>query len=113
MILVVSMNPALDVRMTIDLMIRGAVNRVRLSQSRPGGKGIHVASTARKLGSEVVMTGFLPAIGSQEFLNGLAKNGINPDFIDVEGKLRTCISVFEEEHQLETELLEPGCSVAQ
>jgi 1-phosphofructokinase family hexose kinase len=112
MILVVSMNPALDVRMIVGQLNKGAVNRIRWSKSWPGGKGIHVASTARALGSEVVMTGFLPSLGGEYFLDGLAEEGIKADFIKVEGKLRTCISLLEEESQIETELLEPGCSVA-
>lgn len=112
MILVVSMNPALDVRMVADHLNTGAVNRIRSSRSRPGGKGIHVAVTARTLGSEVVMTGFLPAIGREDFLDRLANTGIHADFINVEGKLRTCISLLDEDLQIETELLEPGCSVA-
>jgi len=112
MILVVSMNPALDVRMIVGQLNKGEVNRIRLSSNWPGGKGIHVASTARTLGSEVVMTGFLPSLGGEYFIDGLAKEGIKADFINVEGKLRTCISLLEEEHHIETELLEPGCSVA-
>ncbi len=112
MILVVSMNPALDVRMIVGQLNKGAVNRIRWSKSWPGGKGIHVASTARTLGSEVVMTGFLPSLGCEYFLDELAKEGIEADFINVEGKLRTCISLLEEERQIETELLEPGGSVA-
>ncbi|HEY3028169.1 MAG TPA: 1-phosphofructokinase family hexose kinase [Pyrinomonadaceae bacterium] len=112
MILVVSMNPALDVRMSVGQLNKGAVNRIRCSKSWPGGKGIHVASTARALGSEVVMTGLLPSRGAEYFLDGLAKEGIKADFIKVEGKLRTCISLLEEDGQIETELLEPGCSIA-
>jgi 1-phosphofructokinase family hexose kinase len=112
MMLVVSMNPALDVRMVVDRLNSGAVNRIRSSKTRSGGKGIHVAHTAQTLGSEVVMTGFLPAIGREYFLDGMAENGIHAEFINVEGKLRTCISLFEEDLQIETELLEPGCSVA-
>jgi 1-phosphofructokinase family hexose kinase len=106
------MNPALDVRMVVDHLNTGAVNRIRSSRSWPGGKGIHVARTARTLGSEVVMTGFLPAIGREDFLDHLANTGIHADFINVEGKLRTCISLLEEDNKTETELLEPGCSVA-
>jgi 1-phosphofructokinase family hexose kinase len=112
MILVVSMNPALDVRMIVGQLNKGAVNRIRRSKNWPGGKGIHVASTARTLGSEVVMTGLLPSLGGEYFLDGLAKEDIKADFINVEGTLRTCISLLEEERQIETELLEPGCSVA-
>src|SRR5919109_1529560 len=112
MILVVSMNPALDVRMVVGRLNTGEVNRVRWSRSWPGGKGVHVAGAARALGSDVVMTGFLPSRGPEDFLNGLAEQGINASFISVPGKLRTCISLSEEDDGIETEILEPGCPVA-
>lgn len=111
MILVVSMNPALDVRMVVGHLSKGRLNRIRSSESSAGGKGVHVASTALALGSDVVMTGFLPVKGSEDYLDDLSEQGIDSDFIKVEGRLRTCISLLEEEGHIETELLEPGCFV--
>ena len=50
MILVVSLNPALDLTYEVDAADWAGVNRPHTVHVRPGGKGVNVARTLRALG---------------------------------------------------------------
>jgi tagatose 6-phosphate kinase len=52
-IVVVCLNPALDVTHHVDAVDWGGVNRTRAVRARPGGKGLNVARTLHALGVEV------------------------------------------------------------
>jgi tagatose 6-phosphate kinase len=62
-ILVVCLNPALDITYQVPAVTWGGVNRPSAVYARPGGKGLNVARTLHALGAQVLLMG-LVAIGS-------------------------------------------------
>ena len=67
MIIVVCLNPALDVTHHVDAVDWGGVNRPRAVRARPGGKGLNVARTLRTLGVEEDMAHTSLRIGLGRF----------------------------------------------
>jgi len=61
-IVVVCLNPALDVTHHVDAVDWGGVNRPRAVQARPGGKGLNVARTLHALGVDVLVLGLAGGI---------------------------------------------------
>ncbi|HEX4088773.1 MAG TPA: hexose kinase [Trebonia sp.] len=57
MIVVVCLNPALDVTHRVTTVTWGGVNRPVAVHSRPGGKGVNVARTLHALGADPLLTG--------------------------------------------------------
>jgi tagatose 6-phosphate kinase len=61
-IIVVCLNPALDVTHHLDAVDWGGVNRPRTVRARPGGKGLNVARTLHALGVDVLVLGLAGGI---------------------------------------------------
>jgi len=61
-IVVVCLNPALDVTHHVDAVDWGGVNRPRAVRARPGGKGLNVARTLHALGVDVLVLGLAGGI---------------------------------------------------
>ena len=59
LILVVSLNPALDLTYEVDAADWAGVNRPHTVHVRPGGKGVNVARTLRALGCQVRLAGLI------------------------------------------------------
>ena len=57
MIVVVCLNPALDITHQVPAVDWAGVNRPARVYSRPGGKGTNVARTLRSFGVDLVLTG--------------------------------------------------------
>ncbi|MGH9340382.1 MAG: 1-phosphofructokinase family hexose kinase [Acidobacteriota bacterium] len=110
MILVASLNPAIDVRLEIERLQPGEVHRVGRQVAFAGGKGRHVAETASLLGAAVRMTGFLAGAEGEWFQRELEAGGIQSDFQFIKGRTRRCLALFEREGRV-TEILEPGPEV--
>jgi tagatose 6-phosphate kinase len=62
MIVVVCLNPALDITHRVPAVNWGGVNRPTAVHARPGGKGLNVARTLRALGADVLLTGLAGGI---------------------------------------------------
>lgn len=107
MIITVTMNPAIDKTVEIEALQPGGLNRIQKVEYDAGGKGINVSKTIQKLGGESIATGFLGGNAGKTIENVLNKEGIQNDFIWVEGETRTNTKVFEKNGAL-TELNEPG-----
>ena len=59
MIITVTMNPAIDKTVDLDVLQQGGLNRIRHVEYDAGGKGINVSKTIRELGGSSIATGFL------------------------------------------------------
>src|SRR6516164_4550409 len=66
MIVCVSANPAIDRRIRLQNLRRGAVNRVRSATGAGGGKAAHVALALRALGMESILVGFFGGATGRE-----------------------------------------------
>lgn len=113
MILTVTANAAIDKRYVTESFERGAVNRVKTCVANAGGKGINVARVASIAGEEVCATGFLGGHAGHFIQEHLETAGIRSDFVWCDGESRTCINIWDETRQEQTEFLEPGFTVTE
>src|SRR5438094_9276757 len=66
MILVVALNPALDVTHHVPGVDWAGVNRPAPARARAGGKGLNVARTLRAIGAEVRVIGFAGGVTGEQ-----------------------------------------------
>ena len=107
MFICVSINPAVDKRLTAASFQRGKINRVRTSDSFPGGKSVHVAMVLKTLGESPRWIGLCGGASGEELLAGLANLGIEATHCSTQQPTRTNLEIVEGDGTV-TEILEPG-----
>ena len=95
MIVVVCLNPALDVTHHVDAVDWGGVNRPRAVQARPGGKGLNVARTLHALGVDVLVLGLAGGITGAGVEAALRERCVPAAFTAVAGETRRTFSVVD------------------
>ena len=108
MITTICLNPALDRTVTVDALIPGQLNRIRMSRTDVGGKGVNVAVVCRRLGLEAQVIGCAGVDGYAKLQAKAKTEGIGCDFHTVEGAIRVNTKVFPLDGSGVTELNEPG-----
>jgi tagatose 6-phosphate kinase len=93
LIVVVCLNPALDVTHQLDAVAWGGVNRPRAVHARPGGKGLNVARTLHALGVDVLVTGLAGGITGTGVEAGLRQLGVPAVFTAIAGETRRTFTV--------------------
>lgn len=103
MIYTLTLNPALDYDMylTDDLNV-GELNLAKEVKYRAGGKGINVSKVLRNLGIESTAIGYVAGFVGDFIINDLKKDGINSEFVELEGCTR--INAKVNGNDIETEL---------
>ncbi|MFJ4348381.1 1-phosphofructokinase [Pseudomonas sp. NPDC089401] len=94
-ILTLTLNPALDVTISLDALRPGHVNRAQAQQSHAAGKGLNVAQVLADLGHHVTVGGFLGQDNLQPFEALIARRGFADCFVRVPGETRSNIKVVE------------------
>jgi tagatose 6-phosphate kinase len=94
-IVVVCLNPALDVTHQLDTVGWGGVNRPRAVHARPGGKGLNVARTLRALGADVLVLGLAGGITGTGVEASLRELGVPAAFAPVAGETRRTFTVVD------------------
>ncbi|HEY1482040.1 MAG TPA: hexose kinase [Candidatus Acidoferrum sp.] len=110
MFLCVSLNPAVDKRITLRDLQLGRVNRALNSIAAPGGKAAHVAMVLRTLGAEPIWVGFVGGASGISMLDGLRGMSICAEAVNIGGSTRTNLELVDDKGV--TEVLEPGPHVA-
>lgn len=95
-ILTITLNPAIDVTLTLEHLHLGAVNRQQHAQSHPAGKGLNVAQVLHDLGHELWVTGFLGQTNRTMFDEHFQTQGFHADFVMVDGETRQNIKIAEQ-----------------
>jgi tagatose 6-phosphate kinase len=95
MILVVTLNPALDVTHHVAGADWAGVNRPHEVAVRPGGKGVNVARTLLALGAEVLITGLAGGPGGDALRTGLTAAGLPASFTATAGETRRTFAVVD------------------
>ena len=113
MILTVTLNAAIDKRYVVSNFQIGEVNRVKECAYTPGGKGLNVSKPAAIYGAKVVATGFVGGHAGDYIAEALKEFGVESDFYHLSAESRTCINIWDDEKQQQTEFLEPGFTVNQ
>lgn len=111
MILTVTLNAAIDKRYVVEDFRVGEVNRVKSCAYTPGGKGLNVSKPAAIAGARVVATGFVGGHAGAYIEDALAPYGIESAFYHMKQESRSCINIWDEVNQVQTEFLEPGFEV--
>ena len=113
MILTVTLNAAIDKRYVVESFRTGEVNRVKECTYVPGGKGLNVSKPASIYGAEVVATGFAGGHAGAYIEDALKPFGIKSAFYHVNAESRSCINIWDEVNQVQTEFLEPGFTLTE
>jgi tagatose 6-phosphate kinase len=95
-IVVVCLNPALDVTHHVDAVDWGGVNRPRAVRARPGGKGLNVARTLHTLGVDVLVLGLAGGITGAGVEAALRELSVPAALTPVAGETRRTFSVVDD-----------------
>ncbi len=108
MILVVALNPALDVTYHVPGVDWSGVNRPRQVRVRPGGKGLNVARTLQALGSDTLVIGLAGGVTGDAVRAGLAEAGVPARFASIAGETRRTFAVVDTARHETALFNEPG-----
>lgn len=109
-ILTLTLNPALDLTVSLDALHSGQVNRSQAQHSHAAGKGLNVAQVLADLGHSVTVGGFLGEDNLQPFENLIARRGFADCFVRVPGETRCNIKLVEADGRV-TDINGPGPQV--
>ena len=111
-ILVVSLNPALDVTHHLSSVDWAGVNRPQRVTARPGGKGLNVAFTLRALGAAARVVGVAGGAAGAAVRDGAAAGGVPATFTPVGGETRRSFTVVDGGRGQAAVFNEPGPEVS-
>lgn len=95
MILVVCLNPALDISYSVPSVVPGASHRVDEMAERPGGKGINVSRILHQMGEPVQVTGLIGGPRGESLAANLAVSGLSTAFSPIAGHTRRTVAVVD------------------
>ncbi|WP_293234557.1 1-phosphofructokinase [Paludibacterium sp.] len=110
-IITVTLCPALDQTLHIDILRPGEVNEAENSHIAPGGKGINVASCLADWGLPVIATGVLGMENAAPFTSLFAAKGISNRFVLQEGATRSTIKLVDRANGQTTAINQPGLAI--
>jgi tagatose 6-phosphate kinase len=111
-ILVVALNPALDLTYELPRVDWAGVNRPVTVSSRPGGKGINVARTLHALGADVLVMGLAGELTGHAVWSALAGAGVPAAFTEIAGETRRTLAVTDRDRGQTALFNEPGPRVS-
>jgi tagatose 6-phosphate kinase len=107
-ILVVALNPALDVTHRLGRVDWAGVNRPDAVHARPGGKGPNVARVLRALGADVLLAGLAGGHTGNELTAALAAAHVPAVFADIAGETRRTFAIVDSGRAQTALFNEPG-----
>jgi tagatose 6-phosphate kinase len=107
-ILIVTLNPALDVTHELARVDWAGVNRPDVVRTRPGGKGINVARTLHALGAGSLSLGLAGGRTGAAVRSAAAAAGLRADFTKITGETRRTFAVVDRERGHTAVFNEPG-----
>lgn len=111
-IVTITLNPAIDLTVTVDRLTVGEVHRARSAQSNVGGKGINVAGCLADWGVTVAAGGLLGRFNDDAFVEFFTAKGITDACVRAPGETRTNIKIAESGGGSTTDVNLPGLAVA-
>lgn len=112
LIITVTLNPALDKTVEIPRFSLDTVNRITTLRTDPGGKGLNVSKVIAKLGGTSTAIGVLGGTTGRRIADAMEVLGVPSQFTFVDGETRTNLKVIDPENHTNTDLNEPGLTVA-
>lgn len=92
-ILTICLNPSIDRKIFLDEFKVGELNRTKMAEIDFAGKGLNVASTLKKLGENVTLSGFMFLEDKGQFEDKLLNEDIEYSFVYAEGRARNNIKI--------------------
>jgi tagatose 6-phosphate kinase len=111
-ILVVCLNPALDITHNVEQADWAGVNRPHCVHVRAGGKGVNVARTLRALGADVRLAGLAGGGTGAELAQRLHGSGIALTLTPISGETRRTFTVADESRGQTALFNEPGPAIS-
>jgi len=111
-VLVVTLNPALDLSIRLARLEPGAVNRTQSSHLAAAGKGLNVAQVLVSLGHRVTLSGFLGADNDTAFIQACQRDGIEDASLRLPGETRINAKLAEDDGRV-TDINGPGIEVSE
>jgi tagatose 6-phosphate kinase len=111
MILVVCLNPALDVTHDVAAVDWAGVNRAHTVHTRPGGKGVNVARTLRAIGADALVLGLAGGLTGTAVEAALGRLGLPAELTRIEGETRRTFTVVDGQRGTSALFNEPGPDV--
>jgi len=111
MIVTVTLNPSLDRALSVPRFEPGTLHRAKFLRQDLGGKGINVSRALRALDIPSRIVGFIGGRVGQTLRDGLAADGFEAHFIEVEGETRQNITLLDESSGQYTKINEPGPTI--
>uniref|UniRef100_A4XQD9 Phosphofructokinase n=1 Tax=Ectopseudomonas mendocina (strain ymp) TaxID=399739 RepID=A4XQD9_ECTM1 len=109
-ILTLTLNPALDLTLSLERLQAGTINRCHELRSHAAGKGLNVAQVLADLGHNLSVAGFLGRANATPFDSLMHKRGFHDLFVRVPGETRSNIKLAESDGRI-TDLNGPGPQV--
>jgi 1-phosphofructokinase len=103
-IVTVTLNPAIDETVFLDVLRPGSVNRATGHHRQPGGKGVNVSAMLAGYGIPSTATGFLGRENTRLFEELCATGMVRDEFLRVDGETRTGIKIVETSTRETTDL---------
>jgi len=107
-VITVTMNPSIDKTVVLDKLVPNGLNRAKSTRLDPGGKGINVGRVLQSFGVDVTITGLIAGSQGESLLAHLNANGLNCDFLKIEGETRTNLKIIDGSVNKVTEINEQG-----
>ena len=108
MILVVALNPALDITHEVDGVEWAGVNRPSAVRASPGGKGLNVARILRALGADVCLVGLAGGHTGDVLAAQLGGADVHAAFVRIAGETRRTFAVVDTQRDETAIFNEPG-----
>jgi len=108
----VTLNPAIDLTVTVDRFVLGAVQRASSAVSNCGGKGVNVAGCLADWGVNVAITGVLGRANEGVFADFFAEKAIADLAVRAHGATRTNVKIADRASGETTDINLPGLSVS-
>jgi 1-phosphofructokinase family hexose kinase len=102
-VVTVTLNPAVDMFLSVDTLSPGILHRIATPVQYPGGKGINVSKALHALKVPVNTTGFIGGTRGLWIKNQLATSGIETSFVEILDETRLNTKIIDNHGQL-TEL---------
>ncbi|MFV0461648.1 MAG: 1-phosphofructokinase family hexose kinase [Nostocoides sp.] len=106
-VLAVSLGTALERYQWVGALHRGGIHRATRTVVAPGGKGIHVALAAHRLGAPVWAAGVLGGDSGRYVARLVEQAGIPGDWVPGAAETRTCVCIVDAASGTMTEVDEP------
>jgi 1-phosphofructokinase family hexose kinase len=107
----VTLNPAVDVAVTVERLVVGGVNRSRLDSVDPGGKGLNASRVIRRLGRPTMALGFAGGATGQMIRDRLEAEGVPFALDEVDDLTRMNTMIYELATGSRTRMYLPGAKV--